>query len=78
MGIVEPDELLNDELFLDINDARRKIEAWRVDYNGTRPHTALSDMTPEALPFEGGDPQPRIGPVHGEASRHNSVAVDAA
>jgi len=41
------DELLNAELFLDINDARRKIEAWRRDYNGNRPHTALSDMTPD-------------------------------
>ncbi len=40
------DELLNAELFLDINDARRKIEAWRRDYNGNRPHSALSDMTP--------------------------------
>lgn len=35
------------ELFLDINDARRKIEAWRRDYNGNRPHTALCDMTPD-------------------------------
>ena len=41
------DELLNAELFLDINDARRKIEAWRRDYNGNRPHTALRDMTPD-------------------------------
>jgi transposase InsO family protein len=41
------DELLNAELFLDINDARRKIEAWRRDYNGNRPHTALCDMTPD-------------------------------
>jgi putative transposase len=41
------DELLNAELFLDINDARRKLEAWRRDYNGNRPHSALGDMTPE-------------------------------
>jgi hypothetical protein len=33
------DELLNAELFLDINDARQKIEAWRRDYNGDRSHT---------------------------------------
>jgi putative transposase len=32
---------------LDINDARRKIEDWRRDFNGNRPHTALSDMTPD-------------------------------
>lgn len=41
------DELLKAELFLDINDARRKIEAWRRGYNGNRPHTGLSDMTPD-------------------------------
>ena len=40
------DELLNAELFLDLLDARRKLEAWRRDYNGNRPHSALSDMTP--------------------------------
>jgi len=40
------DELLNAELFLDIGDARMKLEAWRRDYNGNRPHSALSGMTP--------------------------------
>ncbi len=41
------DELVNSELFLDIKDARRKIEAWRVNYNGNRSHTALYDVTPD-------------------------------
>ena len=40
------DELLNVELFSDLVDARRKLEAWRRDYNGNRPHSALSGMTP--------------------------------
>jgi putative transposase len=40
------DELLNAELFLDLNDARRKLEAWRQDYNGNRPHSALGNLTP--------------------------------
>jgi putative transposase len=40
------DELLNAELFLDINDAQMKLEAWRRDYNGNRPHSALPGMTP--------------------------------
>jgi transposase InsO family protein len=39
-------ELLNGELFLDINDARLKVEAWRWDYNGNRPHSALGNLTP--------------------------------
>lgn len=41
------DELLNVELFSDLVDARRKLEAWRCDYNGNRPHSALSGMTPK-------------------------------
>ncbi len=40
------DELLNAELFLDVVDARQKLEAWRRDYNGNRPHSALGAMTP--------------------------------
>jgi putative transposase len=40
------DELLNAELFSDLVDARTKLEAWRRGYNGNRPHSALSGMTP--------------------------------
>ncbi len=40
------DECLNDELFFSINDARRKLEAWRSDYNNHRPHSSLGDMSP--------------------------------
>jgi len=43
------DELLNGELFLDINDARLKLEAWRRDCNGNRPHSALGNLTPSEL-----------------------------
>jgi putative transposase len=41
------DECLNENWFLDLKDARRKIEAWRVDYNSTRPHSSLGQLTPE-------------------------------
>ena len=41
------DECLNVELFFGIDDARRKLEAWRSDYNGNRPHKALENRTPE-------------------------------
>ena len=40
------DECLNDHYFTSLPDARNKIEAWRVDYNGVRPHTSLNGMTP--------------------------------
>ncbi len=41
------DECLNLHWFLSLADARRKIEAWRIDYNMVRPHGSLGDLTPE-------------------------------
>jgi putative transposase len=41
------DECLNQHWFLDLTDARRIVEAWRIDYNSSRPHSALSYATPE-------------------------------
>jgi putative transposase len=41
------DECLNVNWFLSIEDAREKIENWRRDYNGFRPHSSLDDMTPD-------------------------------
>ena len=41
------DECLNPNLFVNLNDARRKIEAWRNEYNGERPHSSLAYRTPE-------------------------------
>jgi len=40
------DECLNVNWFLSIDDAKKKIEAWRRDYNEFRPHSSLEDMTP--------------------------------
>jgi putative transposase len=40
------DECLNANQFLSIDDARSKIEAWRVDYNLHRPHSSLGQLTP--------------------------------
>ena len=41
------DECLNENWFLDLADAREKIETWRCDYNQVRPHSALGYLTPE-------------------------------
>jgi len=41
------DECLNVSWFWNLWDARRKIGAWRVDYNTQRPHSALGYRTPE-------------------------------
>ena len=42
------DELLNEEIFDSLADARRRLARWRHDYNHTRPHSALSGLTPAA------------------------------
>jgi putative transposase len=42
-------ECLNQHYFLDLEEARRTIEAWRIRYNDFRPHRALNGMTPEAF-----------------------------
>lgn len=39
------DECLNVNWFMSIEDAKEKIEGWRRDYNGFRPHSSLDDMT---------------------------------
>jgi putative transposase len=41
------DECLNVSWFWNLFDARRKISAWRVEYNCERPHSALGYLTPE-------------------------------
>jgi putative transposase len=40
------DECLNANWFENLADAKRKIEAWRVDYNQHRPHSSLAYRTP--------------------------------
>ena len=42
------DELLNESLFLDLDQARQIIAAWVADYNTARPHSSLGYKTPVA------------------------------
>ena len=42
------DELLNESLFADLDQARRLIGAWTADYNTARPHSSLAYKTPAA------------------------------
>lgn len=41
------DECLNEHIFLDLNDAKRKIEAWRKTYNEIHPHSSLGMRSPK-------------------------------
>jgi len=40
------DECLNASVFVSLADARFKLDAWRRDYNESRPHTSLGTLTP--------------------------------
>jgi putative transposase len=41
------DELLNEEIFDTLDDARRRLALWRYDYNAVRPHSSLANQTPQ-------------------------------
>jgi len=41
------DECLNANCFTNLEDARRRIERWRIDYNSERPHSSLDYRTPD-------------------------------
>jgi putative transposase len=40
------DECLNTRVFLNLADARGRIEQWRREYNAERPHSSLAYRTP--------------------------------
>ena len=63
------DELLNEELFDTLDDARRKLALWRYDYNHVRPHSSLSNKTPA---------EARRTLEQFEGSAHDALAQDKA
>ena len=40
------EECLNQAYFTSPEDARERVEAWRVEYNEVRPHSALGNLAP--------------------------------
>ena len=51
------DEMLNEEIFETLADARRRLQLWRHDYNQVRPHSSLGGLAPAArrsLELDGG------------------------
>jgi putative transposase len=50
------DECLNEHVFLTLDDARHKIETWRIQYNRERPHSSLGNLTPEEFAAQVVDP----------------------
>ncbi|AMJ67860.1 integrase [Hymenobacter sp. PAMC 26628] len=43
------DECLNVHWFLSLADAQEKLEHWRQEYNGFRPHSSLQNLTPDEV-----------------------------
>jgi putative transposase len=39
------EECLNEHVFVSLDEARRKIEKWRIEYNRERPHSSLGHLT---------------------------------
>ena len=39
-------ECLNENWSPSLEDAEEKVETWRSDYNGERPHSALGNLSP--------------------------------
>lgn len=78
------DECLNEEWFLDMEDAKTKIEAFRVDYNEVRPHSSLGGLTPAEFARRAGllrsptahcAPQPVVIPPPGTCQTHLGITL---
>jgi putative transposase len=59
------DELLNEEWFDRLDDARKKLALWRYGYNQVRPHSSLGYQTPA---------EARRALVQYEGSAHTALA----
>lgn len=57
------DECLNANWFRNLNDARRRIEEWRLTYNSERPHSSLGYQTPEEYAKTCSEPTSRIAAI---------------
>jgi putative transposase len=73
------DECLNLHWFISLDDARHRIESWRLDYNHVRPHSALGNRAPSKAAQEAelrstlstSAPPPPPTPSEGPISRSN-------
>lgn len=60
------DECLNEHWFASVAEARALIEAWRVDYNTLRPHSALQGATPAQFAHSFCGRSPAQTPAHAD------------
>ncbi|WP_421732079.1 integrase core domain-containing protein [Brevundimonas sp.] len=82
------DELLNETLFRSLPHARAVLEAWRRDYNETRPQSKLGWLTPQAYadalsgkigrsaaPIEGCADRPLANPTNPSSDQSRTLAM---
>ncbi len=55
------EECLNEQVFVSLDDARGKIEKWRIEYNRERPHSGLDNLTPEEFAALAENPEDSAG-----------------
>jgi putative transposase len=56
------DECLNEHAFASLAEARRIVEAWRIDYNTVRPHSSLGGIPPSMFATRSQKDQNAPGP----------------
>ena len=76
------EECLNVSWFENLFEARRKIAAWREEYNQERPHSSLGYLTPAefahrvgALRSPTAPCEPQLGPLQGSAMPQGQASV---
>jgi putative transposase len=74
------DECLNEHVFSSLAEARRIIEAWRIDYNTVRPHSSLGYLTPEEFAAQWcaahqNEPDAASRPATGRAAAVNGASA---
>jgi len=65
------EECLNASWFVNLADARAKIESWRQEYNADRPHSSLDYRTPEEFAKACSELTSRMAAIH--AGRPSAV-----
>jgi hypothetical protein len=50
------EECLSEHVFVSLDDPRRKIEQWRIEYNRERPHSSLGNLIPEEFAARAANP----------------------
>jgi hypothetical protein len=50
------EECLNEHVFVSLDDARSKIEKWRIQYNRKQLHSSVGNLTPEEFAAQAADP----------------------